>query len=59
MTAFARTLLGMLLLASNPLPAAERILDFHADIDVHTDGSMRVTETITVRAEGREIKRGT
>lgn len=38
--------------------ADERILAFHADIDVHADGSMNVTETITVRAEGRDIKRG-
>ena len=38
--------------------ADERILDFHAAIAVHADGSMRVTETIRVRAEGRQIRRG-
>ena len=29
-----------------------------SDIAVHQDGSMTVTETIRVRAEGRNIKRG-
>ena len=38
--------------------AAERITRFHADIEVLADGSMTVVETIAVRAEGREIKRG-
>ncbi len=37
---------------------AERILDYHADLDLADDGSMVVTETITVRAEGRNIRRG-
>ena len=36
----------------------ERILKFVSDIDVQQDGSLIVTETITVRAEGQEIKRG-
>ncbi len=53
-----RALIALLMLASAPLLGAERILDFHVDIDVHADGAMSVTETITVRAEGREIKRG-
>lgn len=38
--------------------ADERILSFHSDITINPDGSMRVEETIQVRAEGREIKRG-
>ncbi len=38
--------------------AAERILSFHSDITVNTDASLDVTETITVYAEGQEIKRG-
>jgi uncharacterized membrane protein YgcG len=58
MTLLRSTLLVLLVLAPGLLPAAERILDFHADIVVHADGSMRVSETIAVRAEGREIKRG-
>jgi len=54
----ARALLALALLAPVQLQAAERIIRFHADIDVNADGSMGVTETITVRAEGRNIKRG-
>ena len=38
--------------------AKERILDFHSEIIVNQDGSMGVTETIRVRAEGAAIKRG-
>lgn len=36
----------------------ERIIDFHSDIQVYTDGSMVVTETIRVEARGNRIKRG-
>jgi uncharacterized membrane protein YgcG len=36
----------------------ERILDFHADIEVQTDGSVLVTERIRVHATGQEIRRG-
>ncbi|WP_209008562.1 DUF2207 domain-containing protein [Roseibium polysiphoniae] len=38
--------------------ADERILKFLSDIEVMEDGHLRVTETISVRAEGNEIKRG-
>ncbi len=38
--------------------ADERILDFHSDIEVRSDGVIEVTETIRVRAEGRQIRRG-
>ncbi|MEW6601799.1 MAG: DUF2207 domain-containing protein [Nitrospirota bacterium] len=38
--------------------ADERILDFHSDITVHQDASMTVTETIRVKTEAVEIKRG-
>lgn len=38
--------------------ADERILSFHSDIRVFTDGMLEVTETITVRAEGKQIRRG-
>lgn len=51
-------LLALLVLAPASAMTAERIIRFHADIDVHADGSMSVIETISVRAEGREIKRG-
>ena len=54
-----RYLLAWLLLA---LPLAviadERILDFHSDVRVFPDGTLEVTETIKVRAEGRQIRRG-
>lgn len=38
--------------------AKERILNYQSDIEVFADGSMQVTETIRVRAEQQEIKRG-
>lgn len=47
-----------LLLAVAPLRADERILSFDSDINVQTDGAFIVTETIRVRAEGRQIRRG-
>lgn len=52
--------LVILLSFFNPfdLWAEERILSFHSDILVNTDGSILVEETIRVRAEGVEIKRG-
>lgn len=44
------------------LPAAaisdERILSFHSDVRVMTNGMIEVTETIRVRAEGNRIRRG-
>ncbi|MEJ5349898.1 MAG: DUF2207 domain-containing protein [Desulfosoma sp.] len=36
----------------------ERILDFFSDIIIHTDATLTVKETITVRALGESIKRG-
>jgi uncharacterized membrane protein YgcG len=50
-------LLGLLGLAQ-AARADERILAFHADITVQDDGTLRVRETIRVRAEGRDIRRG-
>jgi len=41
-----------------PLHAAEHIIRFHSDIEVASDSSMVVTETIRVRAEGEQIRRG-
>ncbi len=54
-----RYLLASLLLAL-PLAAVsdERILEFHSDVRVFADGMIEVTETIKVRAEGRQIRRG-
>lgn len=36
----------------------ERITDFKSVISVHPDSSMQVTESITVYANGEQIKRG-
>jgi len=49
-------LLAVLLVG--PASALETILDFHSEIQVLPDASLRVTETIRVRAEGQEIRRG-
>ena len=38
--------------------AEERILSYHSDIMVAADATMEVEETIRVRAEGRDIRRG-
>lgn len=38
--------------------AEEVVRNFVSDVTVNADGSLDVRETITIRAEGREIKRG-
>lgn len=55
-----RCLAGLLLmlLASLPLAAEERIIAFDSFIQVFPDSTMEVRETIRVRAEGRQIRRG-
>ena len=50
--------LAWLLLLTGLVQADERILSFHSDIQIKSDRSMIVTETIRVRAEGKQIKRG-
>lgn len=45
-------------LAAPQLVADERILSYHSDIEVMTDGALDVTEIIRVRAEGNNIRRG-
>jgi len=47
-------LLGWSLLAA----AAERVIEFHSDIEIQADGALLVRERIRVQAEGRAIKRG-
>ncbi len=44
--------------AIQPALAREEILDYASRIRVHQDASLTVTETIRVRAEGRNIRRG-
>jgi uncharacterized membrane protein YgcG len=43
---------------ASPLAAREQILLFRSAIEVQPDGALVVEETITVRAEGRDIRRG-
>ncbi|MGD9387675.1 MAG: DUF2207 domain-containing protein [Gammaproteobacteria bacterium] len=45
-------------LAAGVAQAAERILDYHSEIEVHADATMTVSETITVQAEGERVRRG-
>ncbi len=54
----ARTGLLLLLFFASTAPADERILAYDSNIKVHPDASMTVIETIRVRAEGKQIKRG-
>jgi hypothetical protein len=53
-------LLLFLSLAAMAVPAwaYERILSWHSHLVVEKGGDLVVTETIRVRAEGKEIKRG-
>ena len=51
-------LLLLLTLGGCAADSDERILDFQADIEVQTDGSLLVTERIRVRVAGQDIKRG-
>ncbi len=51
-------LIALLALATPAAMADERIHAYHSDVTVHRDGSLTVVETITVSAEGDEIKRG-
>ena len=45
-------------LLAAPLTAQERILSYDSQVHVSADGSLGVTERITVRAEGNNIRRG-
>jgi hypothetical protein len=54
----AVAVLALLTGAAPGFAQSERILEFQSVIAVHPDASMSVTEHITVRATGREIKRG-
>ena len=49
-------LLGLCLSCASQ--ADERILSFHSDVRVFQDGMIEVTETIKVRSEGKQIRRG-
>ncbi|MGH6738039.1 MAG: DUF2207 domain-containing protein, partial [Bradyrhizobium sp.] len=55
-----RVAIALLLLtaAVAPLKAEERIERFISDVQVQRNGDLAVVETIAIRAEGRQIKRG-
>ncbi len=54
-----KKLIGLLLLTiSAAAYSDERILSYHSDIRVFADSMIEVTETIQVRAEGKQIRRG-
>ena len=53
-----RLSLLLILLATGFAQADERILEFHSNIMILSDGWIEVTETIRVRAEGNRIRRG-
>ena len=48
----------LILLTIAPARADERILDYQIDVAIQPDASLDVTEHITVRAEGNQIRRG-
>ncbi|MDP2157142.1 MAG: DUF2207 domain-containing protein, partial [Nitrospirota bacterium] len=58
MKTFLLSLLLVISLLISFAQADERILSFHSDITVYQDSTMTVKETIKVRAEGVNIKRG-
>lgn len=49
---------SLFILAPFSAAAVERIEDFNSQIQVQEDGSLLVTETISVTVEGRRIRRG-
>jgi hypothetical protein len=55
---FLAVLWGLTLSAAVSQFGGETIREFDAQIEVRADGSLEVTETLLVNAEGREIKRG-
>jgi uncharacterized membrane protein YgcG len=50
--------LALLMVSAAPGLAAERIRSFNATVEIAADGTLTVTETIRVRAEGNQIRRG-
>ncbi len=51
-------LLAVLMLTALATLAEERILVYDSSVQINADASMNVTESITVRAEGSNIRRG-
>ncbi len=57
-SAFSAVFAFVLLIVTVPLSAAEEIRSYSSNIVVRADGVVEITETITVNAEGRNIRRG-
>lgn len=55
---FCRAILVMVVAATGASVEAEHIVSFHSQIEVRINDSLLVTETIQVRAQGKQIKRG-
>jgi uncharacterized membrane protein YgcG len=55
---FAVPVVALALLLPRPVGAQERIRSYDIEVDVRADGSLDLTERITVRAEGDQIRRG-
>ena len=53
-----KLIIVLAMLLSTSAWSDERILSFHSDVRVFTDGMIEVTETIQVRSEGKQIRRG-
>ena len=53
-----RSALVLAALLAVPASAQERIRNYDVNVDVRADGSLSVTERITVHAEGQQIRRG-
>src|SRR5690606_8747413 len=53
-----RTLAALVILAALPALAIEEIQRYDIEIEIRADGSLDVTEHITVQAEGSQIRRG-
>lgn len=60
MKALGRLLLALACVLALALPALarEEIRAFASDVTLRTDGSVRVIETVDIRAEGNQIRRG-
>ncbi len=52
------TIILLSLLSASAYPQKEKIYSYHSDIVINKDASMNVTETIKVKAAGRNIRRG-
>lgn len=58
MKALLQLVLGMAWILAWPVHASEVIHNFHSEIYIQADGQLQVVETIEVRAEGQQIRRG-